>query len=68
LQGPLGTLRAGVGLVDDAPLTPSAIAALIGHSIAAIVATPVILAVMVPAAIWATATARLAKRSPAPQG
>jgi hypothetical protein len=68
LQAPLGNLRASVGLVDDAPLTTQALAALVAHSIAAVLATPVILGVMVPAAIWATATARLAKRSPAPQG
>lgn len=68
LQGSLGTLRRAVGLVDEAPLTPAAVAAIIGHSIAAILATPLILAVMVPAAAWATVTARRAKRSPAPQG
>lgn len=68
LQGPMGALRAAVGLVDDAPLTPSAALALTAHSAAAVLATPLILAVMVPAAIWATATARKAKRSPACEG
>lgn len=68
LQGPLGRLRAAVGLVDDAPLTASGLAALIGHTVAAVVATPFILAVVLPAALWATWTARRTKRSPATQG
>lgn len=68
LQGTLGQLRGAVKLVDEAPLTPAAALALVGHSVAAILATPLILAVMVPAALWATATSRLAKRSPAAQG
>jgi hypothetical protein len=65
LQEPIGALRAAVGIVDDAPFTLSAGLALIGHSVAAVLATPLILGVMVPAAIWATITARRAKRSPA---